>query len=325
MSNAPFTFCSAAIIPPVGVPGKCAILFLFLPVQIPHRAGDLTQRHFGNVADSAAQDRQGFRGVEVKDMGKVLAAEILLGVDAAPGQHDIGHAVFQQALEPRFSIEVVQFFQQTALFDATQLGEVVAKVVLHDDLCRLQQALGKVRLVSKLAIAVLQRLRHRPLVLRLHLPDGDGAPLPAVGVGHIKDVPQFVAPVGVHQQGDPRGAPVHPAAIFVPEVDLSAGGGVRLLGKNQKLVTEAVLEVVGSGGQERHIIPAVGGDLLGGLCRKVDDIFSFVRQRLSLLFFVRFQQPFCGGGDFGDTPGELGDGGLYLRLPRRVEVLWRAV
>ncbi|RKJ80440.1 hypothetical protein D7X33_05920 [Butyricicoccus sp. 1XD8-22] len=155
MSNAPFTFYSAVIIPPVGVPGKCAILLLFLPVQIPHRAGDLTQGHFGNIADSAAQDRQGFRGVEVKDMGKVLAAEILLGVDAAPGQHDIGHAVFQQPLKPLLRVEVVQFFQQTALFDTAQFGVVVTKVVLHDDLRRLQQALGKVGFVGKLPIAVL--------------------------------------------------------------------------------------------------------------------------------------------------------------------------
>ncbi|MEY8317695.1 hypothetical protein AALB19_10345 [Oscillospiraceae bacterium 50-58] len=191
-------------------------------------------------------------------MGKIFTAEIVLGVDAATGQHDIGHAVFQQALEPRFSIEVVQFFQQTALLDTPQLGTIVAKVVLHDDLRCLQQALGKVGLVGKLAVAVLQRLQHRPLILRLHPPDGDGAPLPAVGVGHIKDVPQFIALVGIHQQGDPRGAPVHPPAIPVPEVDLSAGSGVRLLGENQKLVAETVLEVMGGGGQERHIVPAVG-------------------------------------------------------------------
>ena len=36
---------------------------------------------------------------------------------------------------------------------------------------------------------------------------------------------QFVASVGVHQQGNPRGTPVHPPAILVPEVYLSAGGG----------------------------------------------------------------------------------------------------
>ena len=52
-------------------------------------------------------------------MGKILAAEILLGVDTAPGQHDIGHAVLQQVLKPHLGIEIVQFFQQTALFEAS--------------------------------------------------------------------------------------------------------------------------------------------------------------------------------------------------------------
>ena len=112
-------------------------------------------------------------------------------------------------------------------------------VVLYDDLCRFQQTGGKVGLIGKFAIAVFQRLHHRPLILRPHLPDGDGAPRTAVGVGHIKDVPQFIALFGIHQQGDPRGALVHPPAMLVPEVGLGAGGGIRLLGVDQKLVAES--------------------------------------------------------------------------------------
>ncbi|WP_300607855.1 hypothetical protein, partial [uncultured Oscillibacter sp.] len=73
------------------------------------------------------------------------------------------------------------------------------------------------------------------------------------------------------------------------------------MGKNQKLVAEIVLEVVGGGGQERHIVPAVGGDLMGSLHRKPDDGFRFLCHDLSLLFFIRFQQPFCGGGNFGNA------------------------
>ena len=149
-------------------------------------------------------------------MGKILAGEIVLEVNAAPGQHDIGHAVFQQAPEPCFGAEIVQFFQQTALSDTAQFGEVVAKIVLYDDLCRLQQAPGKVGLVGKLAVAVLQRLCHSTLVLRFHLPNGNGAPCVAVGVRHVKNIPQLIAPVSVHQQGNPCGTPFHPAAIFVP-------------------------------------------------------------------------------------------------------------
>ena len=42
--------CSAIIIPACGRSGKCAILLLFLPVQIQYRAGDLPQGHLGNIA-----------------------------------------------------------------------------------------------------------------------------------------------------------------------------------------------------------------------------------------------------------------------------------
>ncbi len=108
--------------------------------------------------------------------------------------------------------------------------------------------------------------------------------------------------------------------MLVPEVGLGTGGGVRLLGVNQKLVAETVFVIVGGGGQERHIVPAVGKNLAGRLRRKPDNGFRLLCHSLSLLFLIRFQQPLCGGGDFGDTPGELGDGSLYLRLPRRVEV-----
>ncbi|WP_249390813.1 hypothetical protein [Dysosmobacter welbionis] len=220
-------------------------------------------------------------------MGEILAAEIVHGVDAAPGQHDKGHAVLHQTLKPCFSAEIVQFFQQAARLDTPQFRVVVAKVIFHDDLCRFQQAGGKAGAVRELAIAVLQCLDYRVLIPRLHLPDGDHAPLAAVGIGHIKDIPQLVALVRVHQQGDPPGAPVNIAAMLVPEVDLGAGGGVRLLCVNQKLVAEIVLEVVGGGGQERHIVPAVGGNFAGLLRRKFYNGVQFFRHTLSLRFFIR--------------------------------------
>ena len=272
---------------PVRIFVKCAIFPLLCPVQAQDRSGDLPQGHFRNIAHRAAQDGQGFRGVKVIDMGEILAAEIVHGVDAAPGQHDKGHAVLHQTLKPCFSAEIVQFFQQAARLDTPQFRVVVAKVIFHDDLCRFQQAGGKAGAVRELAIAVLQCLDYRVLIPRLHLPDGDHAPLAAVGIGHIKDIPQLVALVRVHQQGDPPGAPVNIAAMLVPEVDLGAGGGVRLLCVNQKLVAEIVLEVVGGGGQERHIVPAVGGNFAGLLRRKFYNGVQFFRHTLSLRFFIR--------------------------------------
>ena len=183
---------------PVRIFVKCAIFPLLCPVQAQDRSGDLPQGHFRNIAHRAAQDGQGFRGVKVIDMGEILAAEIVHGVDAAPGQHDKGHAALHQALKPCFGTEIVQLFQQAARLDAPPFRVVVAKVVLYNDLRRFQQAGGKTRAVRELAIAVLQRLDHRVLIPRLHLPDGDGAPLTAVGVRHIKDIPQLITPVRVH-------------------------------------------------------------------------------------------------------------------------------
>ena len=89
---------------------KCAIFPLLRPVQAQNRAGDLPQGHFRNIAHRAAQDGEGFRGVKVIDMGEILAAEIVHGVDAAPGQHDKSHTALHQALKPCFGTEVIQFF-----------------------------------------------------------------------------------------------------------------------------------------------------------------------------------------------------------------------
>ncbi|WP_300758088.1 hypothetical protein [uncultured Oscillibacter sp.] len=320
MLNAPFSFCSAVIIPGFRPLGKCAILLLFLPVQIEDGGGDLPQGHLGNIAGGRSQNGKGFQGVKVINAGEIFAGEVFIGVNAAPGQQHKAHAVLQQAPKPHLYAVLVQFLQKTVLPDGEKIGAVVAKVVLHDDLRRFQQALGKVRLAGQYAVAVLQPLNDCILILRLHLPDRDGTSGSAVRVGHIKDVPQLVALAGVHQEGDPRGATVHPAAMRVPEVGLGAGGGVRLLGKNQKLVTEIVLEVMGGGVQERHIVPAVGVDLAGGLYRKPDNGFRFLCHDLSLLFIARFEKPIFCGGNFGNAPGKLGNGGPDLGLPCGVKI-----
>ena len=141
-------FRSAVIILAVRFLGKCAILFLFLSVQIPHGAGDLPQGHLGNIADGGSQDSEGFWGIKVVDTGKVLNGEIVPWVNAASGQHHIGHAVFQQALEPYSCAAVIQFLQQTARFDIAKVGVVVAEIIFNDNLRCLNQTIGKIRFAS---------------------------------------------------------------------------------------------------------------------------------------------------------------------------------
>ena len=246
---------------------------MFLPVQTQNCGGDLPQGHLGNIAGGNTQDGKSFQRIEVVDMGKVLTGEIFLWVNAAPGQHHIGHAVFQQVLEPCPCAVIVQIFQQAASLNGAKISVIVAEIIFHNNLCYLHQALAKIRLVGQFTVAVFQSLNDGILILRLHLPDRDSTPFPAVGIRHIKDVPQTIALVSIHQQGNSRGAPIYPPSMLIPEVDFSASGSVRLLSEDQELVTKTILEVVGSGVQECHIIPAVGSDLIGSLHRKLNNGF----------------------------------------------------
>ena len=110
--------------------------------------------------------------------------------------------------------------------------KIILFMILHNGFGGAEKIAGEVRHSLQVSKAVFQRFNGYAFVLRLHPPDGNGTSGAAVGVRHIKDVPQPVAPVSVHQQGNPRGAPIHPPAMLVPKVGLSAGGGVRLLGEN---------------------------------------------------------------------------------------------
>ena len=256
---------------------------IFLPHQGADGDGHLAQRHFGYIAGGSTQDRDGFRGVEIIDTTEIQRLKIGRRVLAATGQQHKGHAVLQQTSEPYLGAILVQFFQQAALFYSEQVRIVVGEVVLHNIFGCIQQAGVEVCPVCDLAKMVFQRLNDCGLILRLHLPDGDNPPGPAVGVRHVKDMPQFIGSVRVHQQGDPVGPLVDIAPMPVPEVDFRTGGSLWFLCVNQQLVPEVVFEVVGRGGEERHIRLAASGDLLCGSGGQGHDGFIFSRQDAALL------------------------------------------
>ncbi|MCI8595159.1 MAG: hypothetical protein HFF09_07920 [Oscillospiraceae bacterium] len=173
-----------------------------------------------------------------------------------------------QDLKTHFRVVITP---QATFHDGRQICIIVYKMVFYHCFGRFHQADGEAALVRTLAVAVLQCFNGRALILRFHLPDGDCPPLPAVGVGHIKNIAQAVAPSGIHQQGYSRCAFIDPAAPLVPKADFRAGRGVRLLGKNQKLVTEIVFEVVSGGSQKCHVVFATCRNLAGGFFRKLDN------------------------------------------------------
>ena len=238
--------------------------------------------------------------------------EILLRIQPAAGHQGIGDADGGGGLKLDFDVEIIVLLQKRTVNDIAEVLLMLVPILTGQLSGHINKLLGKI--VTGNAVVALQHGRHRPDVLFLQLPQPGGTGMfTGPGVGNIEHIAQPGPVAGIVYQGNTLGATAHiPAHFLIPQVVLGAGGGVRLLRVDQKLVTEIVLEVVGGGGQERHIVPAVGGNFAGLLRRKLYNGVQFFRHALSLRFLIRLQQALCCRGDFRDAPGELGDGGPDL-------------
>ncbi len=201
MSSTPFLFRSAAIIPAVGLGRKCAISTLFLPLKAQNRSGYFPKDGFCHIAGSYAQDADRGHGVKIPDMPKVVGGGIELGINTTSCQHHVKHAGVQRVPEPYPKAVLIQILQHTPSLDFHELFQIVGQVVIHHIVDNALQGGGQPLNILYLTKAVDKGFNDGLLIPFLHMPDGDGAPFPAVGVGHIKDVAQTVALVGVPQQG----------------------------------------------------------------------------------------------------------------------------
>ena len=103
---------------PVFLPiGKCAGLGFFCLIQRTDSYFDLPEHHFRNVTGGNTEDRYGSSGIEVQNMGKVIMAVMLIGVNAASGQEHIGNAVDQGKVKAAFQIIAVQLVEKASCFD----------------------------------------------------------------------------------------------------------------------------------------------------------------------------------------------------------------
>ena len=80
------------------------------------------------------------------------------------------------------------------------------------------------------------------------------------GVGNIKNIAQAGPVPGIVHQSDPFGtAPYIPAHLFIPQIVLCTGGGVRSLGIDHQLLVERVLVKAGSSSEKPcPFLPAAG-------------------------------------------------------------------
>lgn len=168
-------------------------------------------------------------------------------------------------LEPAGNACFVQLLQEAAALVCQQVRQIVLGNLLHHFPGKGIYEVGKWAAFLKLE-PLPQGLHNGILLTRLHVPKGDGAALPAVGVRHIEDISDPVRKVRVPKQGDSTGSTVHPAPQPIPHADFGAGGSFRALGIDQYLLPEAILVILGSGPQECGVVSGGGYDFqrLGG-------------------------------------------------------------
>lgn len=257
--------------------GKCAIIFFLSPLHRLHGCSDLTEHHLGNVAGSCAKNGYRFRRVEVTDAVKVLLLKESVGIIAAAHKKHIRHATFQHLPEPYGGIQLVQFFQQAAFLGGGKFGEVVTEIVLHDKCGSIQQSALKDAAFTDLTEPVAEHIRDLGFIPRLHLPEVHSPAVVAVGIRYVKNVPELIRFALVHKKRNALCAFVYPASKLIPDVNFSAGSGCRLLGVDEKLISEAVLVVVGGGSEKRHVALSIGGDAAGLVRRHLADNLVFTR------------------------------------------------
>ena len=202
---------------------------------------DLPQYLAVAFCDCRSQNVRGCRGAEGIDRLEIIPVKPSFRVDAASGQKHPGDADGSRRLEFHLKFKIIIPFQQGTVNDVADILGIVVPVVLHQFAGEVCQLLGEIRITDP--IGFCQHLGHRFPEAVIHLPEIRVQGVSAdAGVRHVKDIPQVRGVAAVIQQGDTFGAapdkPVHPV---VPDIILSAGGGVRALGVNQQLVGIGVL------------------------------------------------------------------------------------
>lgn len=168
-------------------------------------------------------------------------------------------------LEPAGNACFVQLLQEAAAFVFQQVRQVVLGNLLYHF-----PGKGIYKVWEPAAFLELEPLPqglHNGLLLTgLHVPKGDGATFPAVGVRYIEDIADTVREVRVPEQGNSTGSSIYPAPQPIPHANLGAGGSVWALGMDQYLLPEAVLVILSGSSQKRGVVSGIGYDFqrLGG-------------------------------------------------------------
>ena len=218
------------------------LIFQSLPLIAPDGAANLVEKVHGNGAGGIAQVVQDGGGGKLGDAGKVLVLQIVGGVQAAAGEDGVLNTGGQEVPKAHFQIEIVQFFQQTALGIIGEIGQMIPVVIFDGTADLLHEHPANVRFFRG-AVLLFQSLRNSGVVILPQFPQvRRSRPLDRAGIRHIKNIFQlWLAPLVLPNEGDALGTGLDPAAHgVIPQLHAGAGGSVRALGVEQQLVAKVI-------------------------------------------------------------------------------------
>ena len=201
---------------------------------------DLPQHLLIHLADRCAQRPNRGRGIEIENRHEVLMLEILFCIQPTAGHQGVGDADGGGGLKLDFDVEIIVLLQERTVNDIAEVLLMLVPILTRQLSGHIGELLGKI--VTSNAVVALQHGRHRPDVLFLQLPQPGGTGMfTGPGVGNIEHIAQAGLVTGIIYQGNTLGATTHiPAHSLIPQVVLSAGGGIRALGVNHHLFMERI-------------------------------------------------------------------------------------
>ncbi|MEK0314554.1 hypothetical protein VQ071_11910 [Cohnella sp. 56] len=165
-----------------------------LAAQGPHRGFDFPQHRFRHIADCRAQMRKGGQGIEIPDLGQVVATDIVGRLLAAAGHHHIGDSLLRSFPEQQLDMQDIQLFEQAVVALGEQQTHIIGAVILHRVPRRGQQRGGQFHArLPFVAEGVLQRFKHGLRIRLVHAPERHGARLAALRIRNVKHMAQSQA------------------------------------------------------------------------------------------------------------------------------------
>ena len=211
---------------------------------------DLPQHLLVNLADRCSQRPDGGRGVEIKDRHEIFVVEVAFRLQSAAGHQSVSDADGGGCLELHSDVILIIFLQKGTVNDIEKVLLMLCPVFLGQFSGYLGKLSGKV--ITGNIIGALQHGLHGIQMALLQLPQpGCAGMFTGSGVGNVKDIAQAGSVPGIIHQSDPLGtAPYISAHLFIPQIVLCTGSGVRSLGVDHQLFMERILVKTGSSGEK---------------------------------------------------------------------------